>query len=61
VLLRHFGSVARLRTAAPGDIAEVRGIGPALAAAIVARLGPSTGSADEPESGELDEEQRADA
>ncbi len=38
-LLRHFGSVARLRSASEAQIAEVRGIGPALAGAIVARLG----------------------
>src|SRR6185369_1134526 len=39
VLLKHFGSVARLKAADPAEIAEVRGVGPALAAAIVARLG----------------------
>jgi excinuclease ABC subunit C len=39
LLLRHFGSVKRLRAAPPAEIAEVRGIGPALAEAIVARLG----------------------
>lgn len=33
-LLRHFGSVARLRNAHPDEIAEVRGIGPTLAQAI---------------------------
>jgi excinuclease ABC subunit C len=38
VLLAHFGSVARLRAAAPDEIAEVRGVGPSLAAAIVDRL-----------------------
>jgi excinuclease ABC subunit C len=38
-LLRHFGSVTRLRAATAAEIAEVRGIGPALATAIVARLG----------------------
>jgi excinuclease ABC subunit C len=38
VLLAHFGSVARLRGASVEQIAEVRGVGPALAAAIVARL-----------------------
>lgn len=53
VLLRHFGSVKRLRLASPDEIAGVRGIGPALAAAIVGRLG--SGSTDP------DEEQRADA
>ncbi len=38
-LLRHFGSVKRLRGAAIEELAEVRGIGPQLAATIVARLG----------------------
>ena len=42
VLLRHFGSVKRLRVASLDEIAEVRGVGPTLAAAIVGRLG--TGS-----------------
>lgn len=54
VLLRHFGSVKRLTAATPAEIAEVKGIGPALASAIVGRLGgPSTV--------DPDEEQRADA
>jgi len=38
-LLRHFGSVTRLKAAGADEIAEVRGIGPQLAANIVARLG----------------------
>jgi excinuclease ABC subunit C len=38
-LLRHFGSVKRLRAAGVEEFAEVRGIGPQLAATIVARLG----------------------
>ncbi|GHF09175.1 excinuclease ABC subunit UvrC [Pseudolysinimonas yzui] len=38
VLLAHFGSVARLRAASVDEIAEVRGVGPSLAAAIVGRL-----------------------
>ena len=38
VLLAHFGSVARLKAASVDDIGEVRGVGPTLAAAIVARL-----------------------
>lgn len=42
VLLAHFGSVARLRTASVDDITGVRGIGPSLAAAIVARLNGET-------------------
>ena len=37
-LLKHFGSVARLRTADAASIAEVRGIGPALANTIEQRL-----------------------
>lgn len=39
VLLKHFGSVARLRSATPEQIGEVKGVGPALASAIIARLG----------------------
>ncbi len=38
-LLRHFGSVKRLRAATPEEIAEVAGIGPALAATVASRLG----------------------
>ena len=37
-LLKHFGSVARLRAADEASIAEVPGIGPALASAIRAHL-----------------------
>jgi excinuclease ABC subunit C len=37
-LLKHFGSVARLKAADEGAVAEVRGIGPALAQTIVERL-----------------------
>ncbi|MEP6842420.1 MAG: excinuclease ABC subunit UvrC [Pseudolysinimonas sp.] len=43
VLLKHFGSVARLKTATPEQIGEVRGIGPSLAEAIVARLSSDSG------------------
>ena len=43
VLLKHFGSVKRLRGATPEQIGQVRGIGPALAEAIVARLSPDSG------------------
>jgi excinuclease ABC subunit C len=49
-LLRHFGSVARLRAATADEIAEVRGVGPQLAEAIVARLGAAPAAAnDQPE------------
>ena len=37
-LLRHFGSVTRLRMAEPAAIAEVRGIGPALAQSVYEKL-----------------------
>ncbi|GAA2753268.1 excinuclease ABC subunit UvrC [Amnibacterium kyonggiense] len=37
-LLRHFGSVARLRAATAEDVADVPGFGPVLAAAVVERL-----------------------
>ena len=39
-LLKHFGSVTRLRAAEAAEIAEVRGIGPGLAQLIVDRLRP---------------------
>lgn len=42
-LLKHFGSVKRLKQATPDQIGEVRGIGPALAEAIVARLNGDSG------------------
>ncbi len=51
VLLKHFGSVARLKAAEPAEIAGVKGVGPSLAAAIVARLGTEKST---------DEEQRTD-
>jgi excinuclease ABC subunit C len=38
VLLKHFGSVARLRAATTAEIEEVQGIGPALAQGIHAHL-----------------------
>jgi excinuclease ABC subunit C len=37
-LLKHFGSVARLRKASVEDVADVPGFGPVLAAAVVDRL-----------------------
>ncbi|HXR45188.1 MAG TPA: helix-hairpin-helix domain-containing protein, partial [Pseudolysinimonas sp.] len=39
-LLKHFGSVKRLKAAGRDEIAAVRGIGPVLAESIVARLAP---------------------
>jgi excinuclease ABC subunit C len=41
-LLRAFGSVKRLRTASPEEIASVQGIGPALAAAVAGALAGNT-------------------
>ena len=38
VLLKHFGSVAALCAAQPGDIEQVSGIGPVLAQSIHAHL-----------------------
>ena len=38
-LLRHFGSVRRIRQASVEELAEVPGIGPALAATVAAELG----------------------
>jgi excinuclease ABC subunit C len=43
-LLRHFGSVSRLRTASPELIAEVKGFGPALAAAVHSALHADNGT-----------------
>ena len=40
-LLKHFGSVTRLRAADRDEIAGVKGIGPVLAESIVARLAPA--------------------
>jgi excinuclease ABC subunit C len=37
-LLRRFGSLARLSRASPGEIAQTRGVGPALAGQIAERL-----------------------
>ncbi|MDF2574203.1 MAG: excinuclease subunit, partial [Agromyces sp.] len=37
-LLRHFGSVSRLRAAGEAEIAEVKGIGPTLAATVHGHL-----------------------
>ncbi|MGA1811799.1 excinuclease ABC subunit UvrC [Frondihabitans sp. 4ASC-45] len=42
VLLKHFGSVARLKKATASDISEVKGIGPRLAASIVETLGTAS-------------------
>jgi excinuclease ABC subunit C len=47
VLLKHFGSVTRLKAAAPAEIGDVKGVGPVLAAAIVARLGTATSPPEE--------------
>jgi excinuclease ABC subunit C len=38
-LLKHFGSVKRLKQATPDEISSIRGIGPTLAAAVVGQLG----------------------
>ncbi|GAA4285463.1 excinuclease ABC subunit UvrC [Brevibacterium daeguense] len=43
-VLKHFGSVKRMREASPEQLAEVKGIGPALAARIHAALGGSGAS-----------------
>jgi excinuclease ABC subunit C len=37
-LLTHFGSVKKIRAASASELTEAKGIGPALAAAIVANL-----------------------
>ena len=43
-LLKHFGSVARLREATADEIGEVNGVGPATAAAVVAKLAQTPAS-----------------
>jgi excinuclease ABC subunit C len=50
-LLKHFGSVRKLRAASVEEIAAVPGIGPKLAATIVAALGPSHGKDQQHEDG----------
>lgn len=54
-LLKHFGSVARLRAASVEQILEVKGIGAATAAAIVARLNPTAVDEAAPESEQDDQ------
>jgi excinuclease ABC subunit C len=44
-LLRAFGSLKRLRTASAEEVASVQGIGPSVAAAVVATLGAAPGEA----------------
>lgn len=46
LLLKHFGSVARLKKASPAEIAEVKGIGPTLARSITSTLGSATNEAE---------------
>lgn len=46
-LLKHFGSVKRIRAATVDQLREVRGIGPALAETIRAALHPGEGTRDE--------------
>ena len=41
-LLKLFGSVKRLKQADVEEISSIRGIGPTLAAAVVARLGSTS-------------------
>ncbi len=43
-LLRHFGSMKRLRKAGAAELAEVEGVGPKLAEQIEAALGKETGT-----------------
>jgi excinuclease ABC subunit C len=58
-LLRHFGSVKRVRSATPEQLADVPGIGPALAATIAAQLGRSAPEpAVDPVTGEVLDEDR---
>lgn len=43
-LLRHFGSIRKLRLATPSEVAQVAGIGPALAQTIVSALAKTRGN-----------------
>jgi excinuclease ABC subunit C len=45
-LLRHFGSVRKLAGATEGEIAELPGIGPRLASAVLAALAPGRANGD---------------
>jgi excinuclease ABC subunit C len=47
-LLRHFGSVKRLRSATPEQVAEVPGFGPQLARAVVVALAAQSAQAPAP-------------
>jgi excinuclease ABC subunit C len=56
-LLKHFGSVARLRKATAEDVADVPGFGPVLAAAVVERLhAGDPGPGEDAEEGALEEQ-----
>jgi len=46
-ILRHFGSVARLRAASTAELAAAPGVGPKLAAQIVAHLAPNREGSEE--------------
>jgi excinuclease ABC subunit C len=47
-LLRHFGSVRRLAAATPAELAQLPGIGPSLAEAVLTALRPAGTGADRP-------------
>ncbi|MEJ8285364.1 excinuclease ABC subunit UvrC [Curtobacterium citreum] len=55
-LLKHFGSVARLREATAEEISEVNGVGPATAAAVVTKLQQTPTSAPDAEPDAADTE-----
>lgn len=55
-LLKHFGSVARLREATAAEISEVNGVGPATAAAVVTKLQQTPTSAPDAETDAADAE-----
>jgi len=50
-LLRHFGSVRKLADATEEEIAELPGIGPRLASAVLAALSPSPANGDDTSGG----------
>jgi excinuclease ABC subunit C len=47
-LLKHFGSLRRIRQASVAELTEVPGVGPSTARAVLAALGPAENSAEDP-------------
>jgi excinuclease ABC subunit C len=54
-LLKHFGSVKRLKQATPDEISSIRGIGPTLAAAVGGQLGSADLADSDPTGADLEQ------